>query len=85
MASHAEVLLSSDRERALALWEESESLTSAGLMGMDRDPRSGSLENKRRSLERTVKIYEFWHDVAPDGGWDVRAAGWRTELEKLDG
>jgi hypothetical protein len=54
-------------------------------MGMARDPRSNNLENKRRSMEGHVKRCEFWHGIAPDGGWDVRAAEWRTELEKLDG
>ncbi len=85
LTSQAKVLLSSDRERALALWEEAESFMATGLMGMAQDPRSGSPANQRRALERQIMIYEFWHNVAPDGGWDVRAAECRTKLEKLQG
>ena len=84
-ASQAKALLPTDRERALALFQEAEPLLSAGLTGMGEDPRRGSLENKRRALERTVTIFEFWHNVAPDRGWAERAAEWRTELEELRG
>jgi hypothetical protein len=52
---------------------------------MGKDPRSGSLENKRRALKRAVTIFEFWHDVALDRGWAERAAECRTELKKIRG
>jgi hypothetical protein len=85
LANQAKALLPTDRERALALFQEAEPLLSAGLTGMGKDPRSGSLENKRRALERAVTIFEFWHDIAPDRGGAGRAAECRTELEKLRG
>jgi hypothetical protein len=85
LASQAKALLPTDRERALALFQEAEPLLSAGLTGMGKDPRSGSLEDRLRALERMVRIFEFFHRVAHDRGWAEQAAEWRTELEKLRG
>jgi tetratricopeptide (TPR) repeat protein len=83
LAVQAKVLLPTDRERALALFQEAEPLLSAPFTEMGEDPRSGSLEDKRLALERAVMIVEFFHNVAPDRGWGEQAAKLRTELEKL--
>ena len=85
LACQPKAQLPTDRERALALFQEAEPLLSAGLTGMLKDPRNGNLENERLALKRTVTIFEFWHNVAPDRGWGERAAEWQAELEKLDG
>ncbi len=79
----AKQLLSTDRQRALALCEEAEPYRSAGAIGMLHEPRCLPPERRPWLMERLVEVYEFWHDVAPDAGWDVKAAQWRATLEQL--
>ena len=57
--------------------ELADTMLSAGFT-RTRDPRRGSLENRRLALERLVTIFEFFHNVAPDRGWAERAAEWRS-------
>jgi serine/threonine-protein kinase len=85
LARQAKALLSTDRERALAVFEEAEPLIIGGMHGLGAAERNRglNLKGKRQGLERTVNMYEFWHNVAPDRGWGDRAAEWRAELENL--
>jgi tetratricopeptide (TPR) repeat protein len=87
MAWQARALLRTDRERALAVFEEAEPLIVGGMIGMieEESDRSLNFGNKRASLESTVAVFEFWHRVAPDRGWGDRAAEWRAELDDLPG
>jgi tetratricopeptide (TPR) repeat protein len=85
LARQAKALLPTDRERALALFEEAERLSIGGMNGMEEDARNRSLDLRgwRQALERAVTMLEFWHKVAPDRGWGDQAAELRAELENL--
>ncbi|UCD76441.1 MAG: tetratricopeptide repeat protein, partial [Phycisphaerales bacterium] len=76
--SQAKVLLDTERERALALFQEAAPLITACYDATPAGP------NRRQWLEEMVEVFEFWNDVAPDRSWAEEAAEWRTELEKLD-
>jgi hypothetical protein len=87
LARQAKALLSTDRERALAAFEEAESLIIGGMNSVDEDARGRNInfKDKRRALEWLVTMFEFWHKVAPDRGWADRAAELRAELQDLPG
>jgi hypothetical protein len=69
------------------VFKEAEMLIIGGSNGMDEEERNRGLKftGERQALERTVTMYEFWHNVAPDRGWGERAAEWRAKLKDVPG
>jgi tetratricopeptide (TPR) repeat protein len=101
LARQAREVLETDRDRALALFEEAVPHLTGRLNGVTPPPsphppppnataeqrRSAErwLKGKRQWLEGMVELFEFWDAEAPDRSWSVHTARWRTELEELDG
>ena len=57
---------------------EAEPLLLNGFTGMAGAPDT-SETRKRKALERLVKLYESWHAVEPDAGYDGMAVEWRAK------
>jgi tetratricopeptide (TPR) repeat protein len=80
LANEARTLLDADRQHALALFSEAESLI---LTSLDRLKDAPNMSGRRQSLESTARLFEFWHTVDPDRGWRDRAAELRAQAESL--
>ena len=58
---------------------EAESVLLEGYDGMKDHPDAPE-DGKRKTLERIVSLYETWHAVEPDTGYNAQAAEWRAKL-----
>jgi tetratricopeptide (TPR) repeat protein len=64
-------------------FKEAETLLLTGHELMQADS-SISPRYLRDSLQRLIRLYDAWKSVAPDGGYEAKAATWKQRLEALE-
>jgi len=61
---------------------EAEPILMAAYEGID--PPRHALSRKRAAIEEIVRLYDAWHAAEPQGGYDAKAAQWRSRLAEHD-
>jgi hypothetical protein len=47
-------------------------------------PPEAAVVRRREAAERVIALYEAWEAAEPGGGYEAKAAPWRTLLEEID-
>jgi tetratricopeptide (TPR) repeat protein len=91
LAGEGALLMDSDVAAGAAKLEEAEPLLLEGYAGLDAGLRDNASvaanirdQRIREALERIVKLYDAWDQIAPDAGYAEKAAEWRARLDAYD-